>query len=313
MNSHHHRHCLLIVALVCSLGSTALAQGFDLRPIWTQGQTATYQSTTRRVSTMQIKGPGIPADAPTRSTVMVIDGRTTWEVVDPHPDGGGVCRMSMQDVSVELTNAGGQTYNVDRSQSPEALLPLQRFIRALMDHPVTVTVQPDGAVGKVEGWKAVQNAGGEAAEDLEPEDFQEAAWELAPLVSGAAEATIGQSWSDRNQWSHDMGRVKLKTRYSLAGYEQIDGVELLSLTTDSDIDFDVDREQLPEEGPDVDLKFKGGRQSGRVFFDPARHEVFARHIEQVLQFQMTLKLPDRRIEQHITQNQVTQVIRLDEK
>ncbi len=305
---------ILLVLLAAALPATPThAQGgptFDLRPIWEDGQTARYQSSTRQVTTMEMASHNAR-----RTSVMDIQGELLWEVFEADDAGGGRCRITVEQLTVTATGPDGQSYTIDRNQAPEPMVMLQTLLRALMDHPVTVTVEADGSVSDVQGWKAVKRAGGDAAQNLEAGDFRETAWELAPLMGGLADAVLGATWDNECQWSHEMGQLNLRNDYKLAGYEQIDGVDLLTIAMTSDVDVEVDRDKIPDrrQGMQMDLQFKGGSQSGQVYFDPARHEVFARHLARETRFQIDIQIRDRDIRQTITRNVITQVLRIDEQ
>ena len=248
------------------------------------GQAATYAfwSKTQKDETAQIFG-----QEQSETTTYVNEGQVGWRVDTLNDDGTATCTMQLKAIKFTIT-AGENEPVVFDSANPSGDAPaFDDLMAALTQSPLTVTVNADGSIAKVEGIEALANAAGdEAAQaDIIPEelDFKETASDLASLISAPASATPGQTWNTTNTWNHEdvfpnaETKAKWDTTYTLDGLGNIAGVPIATIKTQSDVAIEVDLSELPEEAPDIDIKISDTVASGEILFDLSRHEAVARN------------------------------------
>jgi hypothetical protein len=223
--------------------------------------------------------------------------------------------MSVDDIRVDLTDPRGESHSVTASSADKALRPMQDLLKAMTRNPLTIEVDANGRIGSVKGWKAVKSAAGEAGKNLVERDFQESAYELAVLPGGVIDAAVGKQWRERFEWDHEMGTLRLDTDYELAAIEAPADVPLAVVNATSKVKFDVDTSKLPQrpDGPKFDVKLTRGSHNSQILYDLSRREAVGRHIEQTLEFQMTVSFQGRSYVTQIKSKTTTQAIRLSEQ
>lgn len=313
MLCRHICRLMPVITVLCLLpGAPAAAQdeaSFDLRPMWEKGQTARYQVVTSRLNTIELSG--LPGGAKTRQTAMRITAEATWQVLDADSNGGGICRMTVEKMQMELTGPEGQKLSTDQRGGDKELAAVQKLIKALTDKPVELTIKPDGQIDQVRGFAAVQRAAGPAGEQLEERDFREMAGELAVIIGGTENARPGRTWRQKFKWSHDAGDLILDSQYKLLGVELIEGIPVAMINRESDIDIELDKSQMPPDAP-IKVKSSEGEQTTQIMFDLSRHEVVGRNIDRKLEVAVQLSLAGRSVTQSIREQLNTQVLRIAE-
>lgn len=278
---------LLLVAFVMLVPTITHAQDDQpviLRPKWTVGQNATYDfwGKTQKKETAQLFG-----QEQSETTNFISEGQVHWRVDAINDDGTATCTMQLKTIKFTIA-AGPNDPKTFDSENPSGEAPaFDSLMAAMTQSPLTVTVNADGSIGKIEGIDELATAAGDdAAEaDIIPEelDFRETASDLATLISAPASATVGQTWNTTNTWNHEDvfpnadTKAKWDTTYTFDSLGQIAGVPIATIKTESEVDIEVDLSALPEEAPDIDVQISDVAASGEVFFDLSRHEVVARN------------------------------------
>lgn len=278
---------LLLLILTLFVTAPALAQDAaptNLRPQWTAGQTAKYDfwGKTEKAETAKILG-----QEKSETTTFISEGKVSWVVNEINDDGTATCTMQLTKIKFTIKAGENEPLTFD-SDNPTGDRPaFDSLMAAMTQTPLTITVNADGTIDKVEGIDELNTAAGdEAAEaDMIPDelDFKETASELATLISAPASATPGQTWNATNTWNHEDvfpnadTQAKWDTTFTFDSVGQIAGVPIATIKTKSDVDIEVDLSELPEGAPDIDIQISDTSASGEILFDLSRHETVARH------------------------------------
>lgn len=275
---------LLLLASAPALAQEQDPQAISLRPHWTVGQSATYDfwGKTQKDETAQILG-----QQQSETTTFISEGRVSWTVDVINDDGTATCTMQLRTIKFTIV-AGKNEPKAFDSENPSGEAPaFDDLMAAMIRSPLTVTVNRDGSIAKVQGIDELANAAGdEAAEaDIIPEelDFKETASDLATLISAPASATPGQAWNTTNTWNHEdvfpnaETKAKWDTAYTFDSVGVIAGVPIATIKTQSDVDIQIDLSELPEGAPDIDIQISDTNASGEILFDLSRHEAVARN------------------------------------
>jgi hypothetical protein len=303
---------LVLAVCLSLLGTIAVAQDapadntVDLRPIWETGQVSRYRTTTQRVTQAQVVGVGKP-----RSSGLRVAADVTWEVLEAKPEGGGTCRMTVDNMIMAVTDAKGKVLKVTKNNAPENLKKAQTLLKAFIGKAMTVKVAADGRVTDVSGWDSVRNAAGEGGKNLEEADFIESATEMAVLVGGAQAASAGNTWNEKFTWSHEMGKLHVDTSYKVDGIEEVANIPIVTINTQSKLKVDVDKSKLNAERK-VKIKLTKGEESSSIIYDTTRNEVVGRNTDRDMVFEMSLTVQNRTFKQVIRQRLNSQVLRIGE-
>lgn len=302
--------CLTAVAAPARAQATtadAPAAAVALRPIWTEGQTSRYQTDTRRVTVMQIKGIGKP-----RKTIMDVQAKYTWQVVKADPAGGGTCRLTVDEMKVVMTDAQGKKHEVTATRAEKSLSGVQQLVKAMQNKPLTCQVASDGTISSTSGWQAIRTAAGDAGKNLSEADFIETATDLAVMPGVPASAMPGATWDKQFTWDHEVGKLSLDNTYKLLAVESIEGVPVAMVDRQSELDLTVDPKKLPD-NQNVTLRVTKADAAAKIMFDMSRNEVVGQYSVRALQFQMQLRHEGRQFTQVIQQQLSTQVLRIEEE
>ena len=290
---------LLILALFVVLPTAAQdAEATNLRPQWTVGQTAAYDfwGKTEKQETAQILG-----QEQSETTTFLSEGRMTWRVDAVNDDGSATCTMQLKKLVFTIKVGENEPVTMD-SDNPAGDRPaFDNLMSAMTQTPLTVTVNADGTIAKVEGIEDMATAAGDEAKqaDIIPEelDFKETASELATLISAPASATPGQTWNATNTWNHEdifpqaETTAKWDTTFTFDSVGNIAGVPIATIKTESDVDIQVDLSKLPEGAPDIDIQISDTSASGEVLFDLSRSETVARNESMTYTAAITVPAP----------------------
>lgn len=276
---------LMVLAMGVALpGIAQAAEPTNLRPQWTVGQSATYEfwGKTTKQETAQVLG-----QEKSETTTFISEGKVNWRVDAVNADGSSTATMQLKLIKFTIKAGQNEPVTFD-SNNPAGDRPaFDGLMSAMTQTPLTVTVNADGTIGRIDGIDALRTAAGnEAAEaDIVPEelDFQETASDLATLLAAPAVATPGQTWSSTNTWNHEDvfpnadTKAKWDTTYTFDSLGLIAGVPIATIKTKSDVDIQVDLSQLPEGAPDIDIQISDTAASGEILYDVSRHEAVARN------------------------------------
>lgn len=303
-----HRITSLIALL--AFASSAIAQettsSADLRPVWEQGQSSKYRVVSERITAAQVVGVGKP-----RGSRLKVLAEITWTVTQAQPDGGGVCKMTVDQMQMLMTDGSGKQYKVTAEGAPpENLEKAQALVRAMIGKEMTVNVAADGSIDSVSGWQAIKTAAGEAAQNMNESDFRETATELALLVGGSATTAPGSSWTRRFDWSHEMGDLRMDSTYRLEGVEEIAQIPIAMIQGQSKLDLTIDQSKF--NGQDVNVRITEGQETAQIMYDLSRHEVVGRNTDRTLGLEMKLNVQGRQFTQVIKQRLVTSTLRIAE-
>ena len=305
---------LAIVLLLVSLTpfGAAFAQtdegAVDLRPMWREGQSARYRIEQTEVARAQVQGAGEAQQTTTQIDVVV-----DLEVIEADPDGGGVVRMTIDELTMDLTGPTGEKMTITKSSGGEGTEPLQEWIGALLGTPLRITVGPNGAIAGVEGYQAIQQKAGDAGANLNEKYFQEIARDLAVLVGGQASVEPGESWETQHEGSHRLGALLYDTTYTLQGVQEMAGVSVALVQRTAEMEFEPDLSGLPENAPEIDIRVTDAGQSAQIMFDLSRHEVVGGHFEQVLGLETSFSIGGRDLTRTMTETTSTQLLRVAEE
>ena len=298
--------CLLVsvAALPAQEATEPAEKSWDLRPVWQEGQTSRYRVVTERASITQASGQE-------RSTSMRVEADMNWKVTRPNPDGGGEVEMSVERISLKITGPNDQTLETTDRGGDEQLEDYHQFLQALVGPRMIVQVAADGTIASISGWEAVKNNGGAAGEQLTENDFQETAYELAPLAGGAADLLPGANWQQQFQWRHEIGPMDYDSRYELTGVEHLAGIPIGIINRTSRINVTP---ELPETADaSSDVRITQAEETAQILFDFSRQEVVGQNIDRLLSIDITISVQGRSITLSRTETVNTQVLRIAEE
>jgi len=315
---------LPIFALLLTLPAGAQdAKPANLRPDWTEGQTATYEfwGKTEKQETAQIFG-----QEQSETTTFISEGQVSWIVKEVNDDGTAVCSMNLTRIKFSIIAGENEPVVLD-SDNPSGDRPaFDNLMSALVATPLTVTVAADGTIEKVEGIDELENAAGAEAVDADvvPDelDFKETASDLASLISAPAQATPGQTWQTKNTWNHEdvfpnaETLAEWDTTYTFDSVGNIAGVPIATIKTESAIDIKVDLSQLPEQSPDIDVQISDASGKGEILFDLSRNEAVARNDSMTYTASITVTPPKPELPPivvKIVEKNQSQLLRIAEK
>jgi len=314
---HHLCDLRLLRALVVSLvffivPPLASAQTVDLRPQWTEGQTALYEFwNQRRQTTTMSLGPNQREAAMTVTT----EGRTRWTVDKVNDDGSSQCTMTLEWITAEIENNGETRVNDSRKGSGDSET-MHAFLQAMVGVPLKVSVNRDGSIESVEGVDQMKRNIDSELESLIPEplDFVESASELATVPHAPAEAEPGDTFDAQYRWTHELGHTDQDWTYELASVEELEGVRVATVTGGVELKLDVDRSEMPPDAPPTDIRMTEASATSQVFFDLSRHEAIGRHARQETTIEVNITLPDNRgTLKRVTEQKIqSQTLRVEE-
>ncbi|QNN22883.1 hypothetical protein HED60_11595 [Planctomycetales bacterium ZRK34] len=299
---------LLLTLIAPAVASAQDADTLDLRPMWTEGQTSRYRITQTELTIQQITGL---TDA-VESTVN-LEAELTWTVTKASADGGGTAVMSLDKIWMKVTDPSGNSVEEDGRSGNEATASLRTWINAITNAPLTVSVESDGSIARVEGYRAIQSKAGEAGDNLDERYFREVAMDLAVLVGGQADARLGKAWTVDHDTSHRMGEIHFETTYKPTAVESIAGIDVVMIDRNSKMRFTPDLSDLPADAPKLNVRTVEASQSGQVLYDTSRHEIVGGHGEQTLALEISFTVGGRNITRTSREVTSSQIIRISEQ
>jgi hypothetical protein len=305
-------HAIAVAALPCFLPHPAAAQTVDLRPQWTEGQTALYEFWNQRQQTTTMSlGPNQREAAMTVTT----EGQTRWTVDKVNDDGSSQCTMTLEWITAEIENNGQTQVNDSRKGSGDSET-MHAFLQAMAGVPLKVSVNADGSIESVEGVDQMKRNLGSELESLIPEplDFVESATDLATIPHAPAEAEPGDTFSADYRWTHELGHTDQDWTYELESVEELEGVRVATVTGEGGLKLDVDRSEMPPDAPPTDIRMTDAEATSQVFFDLSRHEAIGRHGTQDTTIEVNITLPNNRgTLKRVTEQKIqSQTLRVEE-
>lgn len=305
---------ILIFALLLTVPvKSDEAAPVDLRPLWQSGQTARYEFWTRldQRARMTLGQRTQNVDA-----VQTFIGEMTWVVDRIKPDGGAVCRMTIDWIAIVAERKGpdGVTTKTDTRKPPGDSPDLHEMLAAMSGVPVTVEVAPDGHVVKVSGTAAMRSK--TKAPDLLPEDidFEETASDLAAFAFAPSALAVGERFDARFRWSHELGFMNQDWTYTLDHVETLHGIPVATITGKAKLRLDVDPRDLPPGTPPISARLTDSSLNTEILFDLSRHEVLARTSREATSIVVTIKLPENQtFTRHLDQTMTSQLLRIAEE
>lgn len=310
----------LIVYLSLSMAAQVAradeAQGIDLRPHWTPGQTTRYEVWSSRTQQATVSLGG---RSHTTEFNMTSEGEVTWTVDKIKADGSATCTMTLDWLTLEMTGEDGKTLKNDSRKAKGDIEPFHALLKALTGVPIKVSVAADGTITKVDGVKAVRARIKSDYKEMVPEDldFIETASELATLVAAPQEAQAGKKWDADQRWTWSdppfKGYMNHDMTFTLAGVEDMAGLPIAVVEGRSKLKLVLDRSDLPEGMPPFSVKLVKGDLQTQVMFDLTRGEVVGRNTVQTTTIDVTIRMPHATISRRIEQTLQGQTLRIEEQ
>lgn len=303
--------CLVTTAPGASFAQDA-AQAFDLRPLWKDGQRATYKITQQEFSSTT--SPDNPNTLEERTDIEL---DLTWEVLSASPDGGGVASMTLDNLIMTLTGPDGIEHRVTPTEAEELLQSAQDWINALLGTPIQVSIGPTGHIEAVSNYEPIIDKAGDAGSDMDEAYFIELAREIASLTGGDADQAPGAIWSFDHNSSHRIGMFEgdlaYQTTAEFKGVEEIAGVEVALIDRTSTMEFTPDLSDIPPQAPPIHVQTNEASETSQIMVDLSRHEIVGAFFQQVLEVEMSITLPDREIRGVTREVMNTKMIRTSEE
>ena len=290
----------------------------DLRPAWTEGQTARYEFWNLIEQTVEVQ---LGERSQSQSTTTEITGEITWTVDEVAADGSADATMRLDWMLFEVTTSArgqSQTQIIDSRKSPSAdIKPMHDLISAMAAVPVKVKVAADGHITEVSGLDAMKKKTDNP--DLIPSerDFIETATDLAtvPFAPAAPDGglPLGKTWKADYRWDHEMGETDQAWKYRLDRLEDIGGVPVAVVTGEGKIKLDPELPERPAGAPPVNIKMTRGNASNEVLFDLSRREAVGRHGTTQEQIRVSVTFPDgRKFVRTLNETTTGQTLRISE-
>ena len=272
-----------------AMGQEAEAAGpLDLRAIWRVDQLSKYRITQSETTTTTASMLAEP-----RVVTMNYIVDVAWRVLEAAEGGGGKAEMRTEDVRVEVISPDGETLTATASGADEGLDAYRLWAEAMTSAGVELTVSADGVIESVSGVDAVKAAADpNVAEGLDEEYFKNIALELATLTGGSESVSIGDTWEGSHETDHQFGRLTIDTTYRLDGFEEISGIGVAYVSTESQITLDPEAPAVPPGVPAPEVELTDSSASGTLVFDMTRHELVGGNSNQTIEVTVTITPPD---------------------
>ena len=291
--------------------AAAQTETYHLRPQWTVGQSARYSFWTAR---QQQHSVTMPTGESRRATNgYETNGELTWAVQSIRPDGGATCTMTMDWITVTLTDPEGNTISLDSRKARGDVPRFHKLLKAMVGKSITITVKPDGTIDKVSGVDAVRRAAEEPDDVPEDLDWIESATDLATVPGVPAEIRVGGTWKQNFRWTHDEGHLRHAMTYTLADVEDVAGIPLATVEGRGTLKLEPKPLELPPGAPPVTRRLTGGEVTSQILFDLQRHEAVGRNTTQEDTIVTSVRFPQGTVTQSVTTSIQSQVLRLSEE
>ncbi|XAM01572.1 hypothetical protein OT109_09270 [Phycisphaeraceae bacterium D3-23] len=296
----------LLALFALAPASIAAAQDApSLRPQWAAGQSARYMTWSQEISATTLTAQG---ESQTLTTTVVSEGEQTWTVESVEPDGTSICKLETHFIEATLTLEadsspdGPQTITISSRNPTGDAEAYDRLIKAMVDHPLTYRVAPDGSIQSVTGGQQIRDALGELAELASDDDeLMQQAEAMATLPGIPAGLAVGGTWNDNDtnttqvpvvpQMIELPGTIASVVTFTFQEVGEIEGVPVATVTSQTRSELEVDTSELPAELP-VAVQLVESTSAGETILDLTRHEIVASHGQSRRVIRATLTGPD---------------------
>lgn len=306
--------CLsLAFAFLLAFRFTAAAQPaepVDLRPKWEAGHTSRYHFWTDRLQKRSLSAQGQTREV---SSKVESEGELTWTVERVRPDGSATCTMTLDWMTANITTPDGKVQRNDSRRGSGDSEAIHDLLRAMSSVPLTVEVAADGTITKLSNVDAMRQRA--KNKEIVPEelDFMESASDLATLPGAPASLSPGGSYKKSYKWTHDMGFIHHDATYRLVNVEDISGIPVANVSATSRMRLELDRSQIPEGAPPLDVKLTRGEYEAQIMFDLTRHEAVGRNSTESRVIDITMRLPQQTVTQRLEETITSQTLRIEER
>lgn len=304
---------ILLAALALHMGSlSATAQDtLDIRPLWQEGQSARYQLT--QTQTTRVEMEGMDNQSAEQQTVTEFSGEITLRMIEAFEGGGGVVEKTIDDLQITVTGPEGESRTATADSADEMMEPLQQWLDAMVDRPLTYEVEADGEIASVAGFDAIQQQAGDMAPGLDERYFRNLGRDLVAISGAAADAAVGSQWTTVQTSDHQFGEVTADVTYEIVGAEEPAGVPTVTIQRSATLDLEPELPDIPADGPEVDFQLLEGDSSGFIMFDRSRQEVAGYYNQRNLAAEIRISLPQQQITRRVSESTDTQVLRIAEE
>ena len=287
-----------VVTLLAVLATASLAaQDTTLQYRWTKGDRLRYRLTTQTdVAMSGIPGMGEMTVATTQIQVQEM------VVTDVAADGAATIDMKVESMKMEVVSPMGGSMSYDStSPTPPAdptVAQAAQILGAIIGEPMTVVIEPTGAVRSVTGAtkikakldKAMAGTGGADQLGLggllSDDAFKGALGQaLASLPKGAIKP--GATWQQELRMPTPMSTMISASEYAFKGLEQLDGREVARMA----MTIKTRAEGTGAMGP-MTVKVEPGSGTGEMIFDTKLGRVLKSSATTSMPMSMTMSMPD---------------------
>jgi Family of unknown function (DUF6263) len=306
--------CLLILVLAPTVRAQE-TKTYDLRPKWTQGQTARYEVWTSRTQHATVSLAG---QSRTTDLTMISQGEVVWTVDKVKTDGSALCTMTLDWLTLDYTPDDGKTLKNDSRKGTGDIEPFHALLKAMTGVPIKVSVAPDGTITKVQGIKAINAKIKPELKEMVPEelDFIETATDLATLVAAPESARLDKKWKTKLKWTWSdtpfKGYMHHDMTFTLSGVEDVAGLPVAVIDARSKLKLELDRSDIPKAMPPYDVKLVKGDLQTQIMFDLTRGEAVGRNTIQTTTIDVTIRTPNTTISRRVQETLHSQALRIEE-
>lgn len=303
---------VVMVALLWQGGAAQAAEPVNLRPKLTEGRESRFEVWGKRDSTVTMSAQG---ESQTMSNTLESTSEIVWRVDRVNADGSAVCRMIYQWFAMSISDSEGNTYAVDTrtGTADEAVRPLLDIFNAVINQPLTVNIDARGRISSLQGVDAIAAALNDPESAPKEKDFLNTARQLAIMEGAPESCSIGDSWANAFDSSHDMGTLKYDMRYQLDAVQEMEAIPVAVVSGTGRVTLEVDRSDLPDDA-NIDVRQREGTAESQVVFDLDRGEVVGRNSTTRTAVNVSFSpIPEITISQEMQRQDQSQVLRVEEE
>ncbi|MFI4860526.1 MAG: hypothetical protein ACIAXF_07600 [Phycisphaerales bacterium JB063] len=297
---------LLLALLALAPAAAAKAQDAPtLLPQWDAGQSARYATWSREVSRTVLTAQG---ESQSLTTTIETESEQTWTVESVEADGTSVCKLETHFIEATLTldaegnPDGPQTITLSSRNPTGDIEAYDQLVKAMVDHPLTYRVAPDGSIQSVTGGQQIRDALGEFAELASDDDeLMQQAEAMATLPGVPTGLALGGTWIDNDtnttqvpvvpQMLELPGTITSAVTFTYEDHGEIEGIPVATVSSQTRSELEVDTSELPAQLP-VAVQLVESTGEGETIVDLSRHEIVASHGQSRRVVRATLTGPD---------------------
>lgn len=304
---------LLLPWCLLALSASATAQDLpavvNLQPHFVANQTARYEVWTLRDQSITVDLAG---KSQTIATRMEVTGEVSWTVDRVSSDGSADCLMTIEWLAARLTTPEGVQVCDSRRASGDNEA-VQRLLQSMSGAPLRMSVAADGTVGTVRGVEAIRQRAGDAVQVPEDLEFIETASDLATIPYAPAQLGVGQNFSARFAWPHELGTLHHESSYRLASVEEVADIPLATIEGQTRLTLQPNPGKLPPNSPPMDIRLLSGNANSQVMFDLLRREAVGRNSIQTTQVRVSMSVQNQTLTRTVDETIQSQVLRIQEQ